>query len=75
MRQKTSHSYFVVMIDYGQRGCEAIVDPEMTYRNLVDRVRSGEYKNVLFIHHIQMDQTPDDVTSAVFYDAGVMEVA
>jgi hypothetical protein len=75
MRQKTSHSYFVVMIEYGKRGREAIVDPEITYSGVVDRVRSGEYKNVLFIHHIQMDQTPDDVTSAVFEDAGVMEVA
>lgn len=66
---RTTHSYFVVMIDYGRKGREAIVDPEMTYSNVVDRVRSGEYKNILFIHHIQMDQTPDDVTQAVMDDA------
>ncbi len=76
MTQRTSHSYYVVMIDYGRKGLEAIVDPEMTYSNVVDRVRSGEYKNVLFIHHITMTETPDDITSAVFEDAGVaMEAA
>jgi len=32
--------YFVVMIDYGRR--EAIVDPEITRREVVSRVASGE---------------------------------
>lgn len=48
----TSHSYFAVFIDYGRRGIEAIVDPEMTRSNVVDRIRSGEYKNISFIHHV-----------------------
>lgn len=74
MSQRTSHtetsiSYFVVMIDYGRKGREAIVDPEMTYSNVVDRVRSGEYKNILFIHHIRMNEVPEDVTQAVMDDA------
>ncbi len=68
-------SYFVTMIDYGRRGCEAIVDPELTYRDVVERVRSGEYRNIRFIHHIQMNETPDDVTAAVLQDAGMMEAA
>ena len=67
--------YFVVMIDYGKRGREAIVDPEMTYREVVARVRSGEYKNISFIHYIQLDQTPEDVTEAVMYDAGLLQAA
>jgi hypothetical protein len=42
--------YFVVMIDYGRRGREAVVDPEITRREVVSRVASGEYKNISFIH-------------------------
>ncbi len=33
--------YFVVMIDYGRRGREAIVDPEITRREVISRVVSG----------------------------------
>jgi hypothetical protein len=29
--------YFVVMIDYGRRGREAIVDPEVTRREVISR--------------------------------------
>ena len=58
------NSYYVVMIDYGRKGREAIVDPEITYRGVVDRVRSHEYKDILFIHHI--DETGvEDVTDAI----------
>ncbi len=45
-------NYFVVMIDYGRRGREAVVDPEITRREVVARVASGEYRNVSFIHEI-----------------------
>jgi len=41
--------YFVVMIDYGRRGREAIVDPEITRREVISRVASGEYNNISFI--------------------------
>ena len=44
--------YFVVMIDYGRRGREAVVDPEITRREVIARVASGEYGNVSFIHEI-----------------------
>lgn len=44
--------YFVVMIEYGRRGREAIVDPEMTRRQVVARVASGEYTNISSIHEI-----------------------
>ena len=44
--------YFVVMIDYGRRGREAIVDPEITRREVISRVASGEYRNISFIHEI-----------------------
>ena len=54
--------YFVVMIDYGRRGREAIVDPEITRREVVSRVTSGEYKNISFIHEIA-GSAVDDVTA------------
>lgn len=50
--ERTSHNYFVVMQDYGKRGLEAIVDPEITSREVVSRIRSGEYKNIAFIHYV-----------------------
>lgn len=56
------HSYFVVMIDYGRRGREAIVDPEITAREVISRIRSGEYRNISFIHYV-MDGSVSDVTS------------
>jgi hypothetical protein len=44
--------YFVVMIDYGRRGREAIVDPEVTRREVVSRIASGEYGHISFIDMI-----------------------
>jgi hypothetical protein len=55
------HSYFVTMIDYGKRGREAIVDPEMTRRDVVDRIKSHEYQSIVFIHHVE-DGSVEDVT-------------
>jgi len=66
--------YFVVMIDYGRRGREAVVDPEMTRRDVVSRVVSGEYRNISFIHEIA-DRSVDDVTEAILAEAAVPEVS
>lgn len=60
--------YFVVMIDYGRRGREAIVDPEITRREVVSRVASGEYRNISFIHEI-MDSSVQDVTEDILMEA------
>jgi hypothetical protein len=65
--------YFVVMIDYGRRGREAIVDPEVTRREVISRVVSGEYKNVSFIHEIA-DSTVEDVTADILAEAAVPEI-
>lgn len=62
-------SYFVVMIDYGRpyigkkgpSGCEACVDPEITRREVVSRIVSGEYQNIRFIQEIA-DGVATDVT-------------
>jgi hypothetical protein len=60
--------YFVVMIDYGRRGREAVVDPEITRREVVSRVASGEYKNITFIHEIA-DAAVDDITAEILAEA------
>ena len=66
--------YFVVMIDYGRRGREAIVDPEITRREVVSRVASGEYRNISFIHEIA-DATVEDITADILSEAALPEIA
>jgi hypothetical protein len=66
--------YFVVMIDYGRRGREAIVDPEVTRREVVSRVVSGEYGNISFIHEIA-GSTVEDITAEILAEAAVPEIA
>lgn len=65
--------YFVVMIDYGRRGREAIVDPEITRREVIARVTSGEYSNISFIHEIA-DSAVRDITSDILSEAALPEV-
>jgi len=65
--------YFVVMIDYGRRGREAVVDPEVTRREVVSRVASGEYSNISFIHEIA-DCRVEDVTEEILAEAAVPEI-
>ncbi|WP_024511349.1 hypothetical protein [Bradyrhizobium sp. ARR65] len=66
--------YFVVMIDYGRRGREAVVDPEITRREVIARIASGEYKNISFIHEIA-DRAVEDVTEEILAEAALPEVA
>ncbi len=69
--------YFVVMIDYGRRGREAIVDPEVTRREVIARVASGEYKNkyknISFIHEIA-DSAVGDITAEILAEAALPEI-
>jgi hypothetical protein len=66
--------YFVVMIDYGRRGREAVVDPEVTRREVISRVASGEYKNISFIHEV-IDRRVDDITEDILAEAALPEIA
>jgi hypothetical protein len=66
--------YFVVMIDYGRRGREAIVDPEITRREVISRIVSGEYSNISFIHEIEGCSVAD-VTEEILSEAALPEVA
>ncbi len=65
--------YFVVMIDYGRRGREAVVDPEITRREVVSRIVSGEYRNISFIHEIA-GSTVEDVTADMLAEAALPEI-
>ena len=65
--------YFVVMIDYGRRGREAVVDPEITRREVVSRIASGEYRNVSFIHEIA-ESSVEDVTEAILTEAALPRI-
>src|SRR5271169_969438 len=72
-RSEEFMQYFVVMIDYGRRGREAIVDPEVTRREVVSRVASGEYSNISFIHEIA-DSTVEDITEDILAEAAIREI-
>lgn len=65
--------YFVVMIDYGRRGREAIVDPEITRREVISRVASGEYRNICFIHEIA-GSSVEDVTVDILNEAALPQI-
>jgi hypothetical protein len=66
--------YFVVMIDYGRRGREAIVDPEVTRREVISRISSGEYSNISFVHEIA-DASVDDITAEILAEAALPDIA
>jgi len=66
--------YFVVMIDYGRRGREAIVDPEVTRREVISRISSGEYRNISFIHEIA-DRSVEDITAEILGEAALPEIS
>ncbi len=72
MTNRISHSYYVVMIDYGKRGLEAVVQPEITRREVVARIKSGEYRDIAFVHWIA-DGLVEDVTSELI-DAAELEL-
>jgi hypothetical protein len=65
--------YFVVMIDYGRRGREAIVDPEITRREVISRIVTGEYKNISFIHEI-VDSSVEDITADILTEAALPDI-
>lgn len=68
-------SYFVVMIDFGRKGREAIVDPEVTRREIISRLISRDYDRVLFIQHVVQGSIPRDVTIELQLEASVMAEA
>jgi CO dehydrogenase/acetyl-CoA synthase gamma subunit (corrinoid Fe-S protein) len=47
-------NYYVIAVDYGRKGREAIVDPEMTFRGAVEKVREiiGDGREIAFAHEV-----------------------
>ncbi len=68
-RSPTNVEYFVVMIDYGKKGREAVIDPETTRPNVIDMIRSREYQNIIFIHHVVVGEIVEDVTEELTAEA------
>jgi len=76
--------YLVVMQSYPARyrkgfrvssaGCQAVVDPEITRREVVARIKSGEYRDVVFIHHVRPDIGVEDVTDEIMAEASIPDI-
>jgi hypothetical protein len=65
---RVSHSYYVVMEDFGKRGLEAVVTPEITRRGIVEFIKRGNYRNIAFIHHVD-GLYVEDVTMELLNEA------
>ncbi len=72
MTRRITPSYYAVFIDYGRRGLEAVVDPEINRAGVVARIKSGEFQNIAFIHFVD-DGMVDDVTVELI-DAAELEL-
>lgn len=68
----TNHSYFVVMVDFGRKGLQAVVSPEHTRADIVAMIKSGEYADIAFIHHVD-GLLVEDVTAELI-DAAELEL-
>lgn len=64
-----THSYFVVMVDFGRRGLQAVVSPEETRRDIISNIARGEYRGeIAFIHAIS-GSCVEDVTAEITAEA------
>jgi hypothetical protein len=59
--------YYVVLVDHGKLGREAIVDPEMTWTGALDAVRAaaGDGHPICFVHHIHDGVVEDRTQEAL----------
>ena len=64
----------VTALGAGMPRADAVVDPEITRREVISRVASGEYKNVSFIHEIA-DSSVEDITADILSEAALPEIA
>jgi len=65
--EKIQPDYFVVMVDFGKIGREAIVDPNENWTDTLDRVHEAmnDGNTVLFVHHIH-DGVVEDRSDEAF---------
>lgn len=66
-RTATPH-YFVVMEDFRSAGMEAIVAPERDRAEIIRRLKTRDYKDVVFIHFVH-DGIATDVTLELISEA------
>lgn len=62
-------AYFVVMQNYGWRGREAIVDPELTRADIIARIVNGDYRDICFVQSVAPGEIPQDVTEEIMAEA------
>jgi len=74
-QREISFSYFVIAIDYGRRGLEAIVNPELTRRGAVELVRTAlrQGDEIAFAHYVTMNDRPEDVKADLIDAARVYD--
>ena len=70
--------YFVCMRSF-RTGLEAIVDPEITRRKMIDRIVSGEWNNIEWVHEVRDydDGQPiitTDITEEVMNEANALQL-
>lgn len=60
-------NYFVVIIDYGKIGREAIVDPNMLWSDALDAVHqaASDGHSICFVHHIHDGVVEDRTQEAL----------
>jgi hypothetical protein len=69
-----STSYYVVMQRFST-GLEANVHPEETRDDIIAMLKSGEFSNVVFIHHIMDGAFIRDVTDELTTEADALRAA
>lgn len=71
MTRNRISSYYTVFVEYNQlgrfSGVEAIVDPELTRADIIDRLRSGEYASKTS-RVVQIDHTCDGLVENVTHE-------
>jgi hypothetical protein len=60
--------YYVVMEDFRSAGMEAIVAPERDRAEIIRRLKTRDYKDVVFIHHVHGGLV-EDVTLTLIGEA------
>jgi hypothetical protein len=68
MQQGTDMDYFVVMQDFGKSGLEAVVDPALIRSDIIRRIKTREYDNIVRIDHVQHTAV-SDVTAELIDEA------
>lgn len=63
--------YYVVCIERGRHGREAIVDPDYTLNDALQTVRDAlsDNKEVSFVHRIRLGELPEDLTEELIETA------